>query len=44
MNTKELKRTYEKPAMQVVELKQRCQILAGSAGMQDYTMNDYYEE
>ena len=39
---------YKRPTMKVVELKQRCHILAGSgqksAGVQDYTVNGYYEE
>ena len=36
------KRKYEKPSMQVYELKQRSMLLSGSiqgqAGMQDYTI------
>ena len=42
------KRTdYEKPSMKVFELKQKPTLLAGSvasAGVQNYTVNDYYEE
>ena len=36
MNIKEKRRNYEKPAMQVFELKQRPQLLAGS-GLDDPT-------
>jgi hypothetical protein len=32
MNIKEKRRNYEKPAMQVFELKQQPQLLAGSNG------------
>ena len=38
---------YEKPAMKVAKLQHQCRILAGSvasAGVQNYTTNDYYEE
>ena len=38
---------YERPAMQVVELRQEAQLLAGStasASVQDYNTNAYYEE
>ena len=44
------KRDYMKPAMQVVELKHQCHILAGSgdrsssAGVTDYDWNEYHEE
>jgi hypothetical protein len=32
MTTKRMKRKYEKPAMQVFELKQQPQLLVGSGG------------
>ena len=35
---------YEKPAMQVVELQQQAQLLAGSAGAQDYPWHTEPEE
>ena len=37
------KKKYEKPAMQVFELKQQPQLLAGSGGTEPYTPdnNDY---
>ena len=43
------RRDYMKPAMQVVELKHQCHILAGSgdrsrAGVTDYQWNEYNEE
>ena len=41
------KKPYEKPSMQVFELKQQPQILAGSnggAGTQDYDWNNIPEE
>ena len=45
------RRDYMKPAMQVVELKHQCHILAGSggdrsssAGVTDYTWQDVTEE
>jgi len=43
------RRDYMKPAMQVVELKHQCHILAGSgdrscAGVTDYTMITEEEE
>ena len=43
------RRDYMKPAMQVVELKHQCHILAGSdrsssAGVTDYRWNEYNEE
>ena len=43
------KRDYMKPAMQVVELKHQCRILAGSdrsssAGVTNYDWNEYHEE
>ena len=37
------KKLYEKPTMQVVQLKQQSQLLAGSngqAGVQDYNWNN----
>ena len=47
----ESKRVYVRPAMQVVELKHQCRILAGSggdrsssAGVTDYTMITEDEE
>ena len=42
MTTK--KREYEKPSMQVFELKQQPQLLAGSAGVQDYNWNEEVTE
>ena len=36
MKTIYQKRTYEKPAMQVYELRQQPQLLAGSGGLDDY--------
>ena len=45
MTTK--KREYEKPSMQVFELKQQPQLLAGSngqAGVQNYDWHDEEEE
>jgi len=38
------KKMYEKPAMQVFELKQQPQLLAGSNKLDDYNWNDYQEE
>lgn len=40
------KRNYERPVMQVVELRQEAPLVctSGKAGMQDYTVNDPYEE
>ena len=41
------RKDYEKPTMQVVELKQQPQLLAGSngqAGVQNYNWNDVEEE
>ena len=41
------KREYEKPSMQVFELKQQSALLAGSngqAGVQNYTWHDEEEE
>ena len=37
------KKEYERPTMQVVQLKQRQQLLAGSAQV-DATMNGTFEE
>ena len=42
MTTK--KREYEKPSMQVFELKQQQQLLAVSAGLDDYQWNTPDEE
>ena len=42
MTTK--KREYEKPSMQVFDLKQQPQLLAGSAGLDDYQWNTPDEE
>ena len=47
MTTHFMKRTYEKPSMQVYELKQQPQILVGSAGggsLNDYNWNNIPEE
>ena len=38
------KKLYEKPAMQVVMLQQHTQLLAGSAGLNDYQWNTPDEE
>ena len=41
------RKDYEKPTMQVVELKQQPQLLVGSngqAGVQDYNWNNEEEE
>ena len=40
------KRAYERPQMQVVELRQQAPLIctSGNAGTQDYTVNPYYEE
>ena len=41
------RKEYERPTMQVVELKQQPQLLAGSngqAGVQNYNWNDEEEE
>lgn len=41
------KKEYERPTMQVVELKQQQQLLAGSsgnAGVRDYTVEDPISE
>ena len=42
MTTK--KREYEKPSMKAFELKQQSQLLAGSAGLDDYQWNTPDEE
>lgn len=39
-----MKKPYEKPSMQVFELKQQSQLLAGSAGLDDYQWNTPDEE
>ena len=38
------KRLYEKPSMKVVLLKRQPQLLAGSAGLNDYQWNTPDEE
>ena len=38
------KKEYEKPSLEVVELKQQPQLLAGSNNLDDYNWNDYQEE
>ena len=38
------KRNYQKPAVQVFELKQQSQLLAESAGLKDYQWNTPDEE
>ena len=38
------RKDYEKPAMQVYELKQQPRLLAGSAGLNDYDWNNVPEE
>lgn len=42
MTTK--KREYEKPSLEVVKLQQQSQLLAGSAGLEDYNWQDEEEE
>ena len=37
-------KAYEKPSVEVVELKQQQRLLAGSAGVDDYTWHDETEE
>ena len=44
MKAKEMKRMYERPAMQVVELRQQCHIMAGSQTSNTGKMNVVYEE
>ncbi|MBP5776505.1 MAG: hypothetical protein IKS64_03850 [Muribaculaceae bacterium] len=47
MTTKNNRLKYEKPAMQVFELRQQPQLLAGSTGsggLQDYDWNNVPEE
>ena len=34
------RKNYERPTMKVVQLKQTCQILAGSGGTDPYTPDD----
>ncbi len=38
------KKEYLKPTIDIVKLKQQQHLLAGSTGVQDYTVNPYYEE
>jgi len=41
------KKDYEKPTIQVVQLKHQSYILVGSPGdatLRDYSVEDYYEE
>ena len=38
------KQFYEKPSMKVFELKQQPQLLAGSAGVEDYKWNEEVTE
>ena len=43
------KREYERPRMNVVELKHQCRILTGSettksVSLQNYNVNEYYDE
>lgn len=45
MKAKEMKRMYVRPAVQVVELRQQCHIMAGSETQGNRsTMNVVYEE
>lgn len=44
MTTKNNRLKYMKPAMQVFELRQQPQLLAGSAGLNDYNWNTPDEE
>ena len=37
------KKEYERPTMQVVQLKQQPQLLAGSNNLEDYNWNDEEE-
>ncbi len=42
-----IRRDYQIPAMRVVKLRQKCQVLVGSngkSGVQDYKKQTYYEE
>ena len=42
-----IRRDYQIPAMKVVKLRQKCQVLVGSngkSGVQNYTKQSYYEE
>ena len=44
---KMIRKDYQIPAMKVVKLRQKCQILVvsnGEAGVQDYKKQDNYEE
>ena len=41
------RKDYTRPMMKVVEVRHRCHILQaspGQAGVQNYTVNGYYEE
>ena len=42
----ETRTVYEQPHMEVVRLQPETSLLntSGDAGMQDYTVHDYYEE
>ena len=44
MKAKEMKRMYERPAVQVVELSEQCHIMAGSTTSNTGKMNVVYEE
>lgn len=45
MKTKEMKRVYKRPAMQVVELSHMGMLMvSGPVGLKNYNMFDYYEE
>lgn len=44
---KMIRKDYQIPAMKVVKLRQKCQVLVGSdgkAGVQNYNKREYYEE
>ena len=45
-NMSEYRKKYEKPSMQVFDLKQQPKLLVGStdASLNDYNWNDYREE
>lgn len=43
MNSKKQK-VYVRPTVEVVQLKMRNQLLAGSGRLKDYKKNDYTEE
>ena len=38
------KKLYQKPTMKVIKLQPQAQLLAGSAGVNDYTWHDEEEE